>query len=389
VPTVLTAVRSTANINQDRRLPDLDRTIELIKGEDAPYLTLLRKLRKKPANDPKIEWMEDEFVPPTDAINNPGAPYGAGDTALVVDNSEYFRVGDVIQFTVSGECALITGINNGTDTLTVTRSWGGTAASASGVADNAEILNLGPAIEEGAAAPAVQSTVEVTKFNYVQDFRTPYGLTDELADETKLRNEPDWEYQRRKNMKHHLRQIERSLWFAEKNEDTSTASAPRRSLAGMKEFITTNVKDASGTLDESEFNDFIEVAYRTTQGDGGGAKWLFLSPIFMKVVNQFAGDKLRTVPGERTYGVNVMQYLTPWGPINLVLCRMFAESTEYTEWGFVVDMDKVWYREMKSTYVRPNIQLPSETLVKEEVRTMCSLEVRVEAAHEVIKGVTS
>ena len=388
MPTILTAVRSTASINQDRRLPDLDRNIELIKGDDAPYLTLLRKLRKKPANDPKVEWMEDEFVPPTDAINNGGAAYDSSTTDIVVDNSEYFTIGDVIQFTVSGECARITAINNGTDTLTISRSWGGTAAAASGVADNAEILNLGPAIAEGASASAVKSTVEVTKFNYVQDFRTPYGLTDELADETTLRNEPDWEYQRRKAMKHHLRQIERSLWFGEKNEDTGTASAPIRSLGGMKEFITSNVKDASGTLDESEFNDFLEQAYRTTQGDGGGAKWLFLSPIFMKVLNQFAGDKIQTVSGASRYGVGIMEYLTPWGPIKLVLCRMFSESTEYTEWGFVVDMDKVWYREMKSTYVRPNIQANDETLRKEEVRTLCSMEVRIEAAHEVIKGVT-
>ncbi len=385
MPTVLTDVRSTANIAQIRRTPDLAKDIELIKSADTPYLSLLRKLRRKPVVDSKVQWQEDEFVPVKDQID--GGGFVAATTVLTVDNGAYFRTGDIVMFTATGETARVTATT--ATTITVTRSWGATAAADASVADNAEILVLGPAIAEGGSSPPIRSTVTANVFNFIQDFRTHYGLTDELSGDVDLLTENDMQFQRTKGLKSHLRKLERSLFFGEKNEDTSVGAAPIRSMGGMKEFIVTNVKDAGGTMTEDEFNDFLEAVFEVaTDEDAQGEKWVFAAPKVMSVISKFARGRLEHRTIDKLSGMAIFDYQTPHGMVHLILNKLFAESVEFAKYAFVIDLDLVWLRVMRDTHRRVGIQANDVTTEEEEHRTKMSLEVRQEAVHELIKGVT-
>ena len=63
--------------------------------------------------------------------------------------------------------------------LTVVRGWGETSASAS-IADDDYLLVLGNANEDGASSPGLKSESADEVYNYVQDFRSPFEVTDIL-----------------------------------------------------------------------------------------------------------------------------------------------------------------------------------------------------------------
>jgi hypothetical protein len=365
---------------------DIAREIEITNPSAIPFVILLQRLQRRPAVDPKVRWAEDEYVPQVDAINNVGG-YAAGDTVLTVDNGNYFNVGDQVTVTRTGETMRVTAQTS--TTITVTRSWGPTAAAA--LVDNDELVILGPVIAEGDPAPAPRTTVSVEKFNLVQIFRTTYNLTDDLGRDVSLLTEADLDYQRRKKLQEHLISIERSLFFGEQNEDTSTSASPVRSLGGVNSFIATNVTDAGGTLDQTEWDTYLESAFRF----GSGEKWHFGAPRQMTAISGFAKSALRVRPEDETFGVKVVDYLSPHGTVHLVLHRLFAESPGnsaglgFNAVGFTLDMAKLWLRPLLDTIRRENIQNNDELLMKEEYVTKYSLEVRNEKAHAKLKNVTA
>jgi hypothetical protein len=387
MPTVITTQRATGNILQTRRTVDIARDIENVNVSDIPFVILSTRLRRRPVADSLVRWVEDEYLPQVDAINN-GAGYAAGDTVLTVDNGNYFKPGDLVYVTRTGETVRVTATTS--TTITVTRSWGAVAAAA--LVDNDELLIVGPAIAEGNSAPEPRTTLEVERQNYIQTFRTTYTLTDELGNDITLLTEGDKDYQRRKKLQEHLFGIERALFFGEKNEDLSSTSSPIRSMGGLREWITTNVTDAGGTLSQTEWNTFLESGLRR----GSSEKWFFAAPRIMTAISGFSEAVLRTRPEDETFGVKVVDYISPHGMVHLVMHRLFSESalsagtnTESVDRkGFLVDMERIWLRVMADTFRRENIQNPDQLLVKEEYVTKLSVEVRNEKAHALLKNVT-
>ncbi|MDQ3438848.1 MAG: hypothetical protein M3478_00695, partial [Planctomycetota bacterium] len=89
--------------------------------------------------------IQDLITVKTSAVNDaaaatyPGPPYAQ--TALKVDDATQFAVGDQIHLESRNEVMLVTGVNLGTNTLTVQRGYGGTPAQQWN--DNTTIYNVG------------------------------------------------------------------------------------------------------------------------------------------------------------------------------------------------------------------------------------------------------
>src|SRR5438105_1950527 len=66
------------------------------------------------------EWLEDELLPNTDVIT------AVSGSDIEVEHPGRFRVGDQIRVETRAEVMLVTAINEGTSTVTVTRNYGGT-----------------------------------------------------------------------------------------------------------------------------------------------------------------------------------------------------------------------------------------------------------------------
>lgn len=352
------------------------------KGNRSPLTALMARMKKQVTGNPKFQWLEDEMTPRWDAA---GATATASDTSLVVDNVTYFRTGDLIKVPGTGEVVEVTAITPTTSTLTITRSIGDAGGTAAGtIANDAPLVIIGNAHQEGAAKRDVLTTALEEKYNYTQIIRTPFGVT-ETFQATDSYGGNGLDYERRKHALEHRVDIERALLFGERAIDTS-GTHPKRYTGGLLYWLITNRKDASGTLTETEFEDFLETGFQY----GSTKKILFCSPKIISAVNYWSKGKLNMYPKDQTYGIAVAQYLSAHGEVMLVRHNLLEGAT-YGGYGIMLDMEYVKYRPLdgRDTKLITNIQNPGDDMVMDEYKTEVGLEVNLEKAHSVLFGVTS
>ncbi len=396
MPGMVNTARSSGNILQVKRTIDISQEAELLNKGLTPLVMLLDKLRTRPAVDPTVRWRNDQYVP-NSALINDAAPSDTDPDTWAVDSAadpttsgSYFNVGDTVINTRTGEVMRVTAQT--ATTITVSRSWGSTAQGAP--ADNDQLVILGTAIPEGAAAPAMRSTVSVQVTDFVQDFRHSFQLTETLSRDMTLLTSPEAAEIRSKRLEEHKISQEKQLFFGEGNEDLTNPDEPIRTSSGLRERITTTETDMGGTMTEAEFLTFIE---DTHQRGGKSNKWLFAAMRPSKVISGYGLSALRLRPLEETFGVAVHEYISSMGNVNIVVARLFTELHEagipfniqnFGTWMFMVDMEKIWLRPMARTMRRDGIQNPSETKHRGEYITKWAFEVRNERSHGIGNNVT-
>ncbi len=397
MPAMVNTQRSSANILQVKRTIDISPEAELLNKGLTPLVMLLDKLRSKPAVDPTVRWRNDQYVP-NSALIDDAAPSNTDPDTWDVDSAadpttsgSYFNIGDTVINSRTGEVMRVTAQT--ATSITVSRSWGSTAQTAP--ADNDQLVILGTAIPEGAAAPAMRSTVSVQVTDFVQEFRHSFQLTETLSRDMKLLTTPEAVEIRAKRLEEHRISQEKQLFFGEGNEDLTNPDEPIRTSSGLRERITTTETDMGGTMTEAEFLTFIE---DTHQRGGKSNKWLFAALRPAKVISGFGLAALRVRPLDTTFGIAVHEYVSPMGNINIVVSRLFSELHEagiafniqnFGTWMFMVDMEKIWLRPAARTMRRDNIQLPAETRHRGEYITKWAFEVRNERAHGIGNNVTA
>lgn len=160
------AVTGTYGIESSRLRVDMSEKIAELEPDKSPLITLTKKMKKtRVVENPEYDWLEQELGARWDAVNAV-AGYDADDTDIVVDHDEYFRIGDIVKIPRTGETLLVTNITAGTNTLTVTRSWGATAGAA--IVDDDPLLIIGNINAEGATLRDIKQKEPVKKTNYTR-----------------------------------------------------------------------------------------------------------------------------------------------------------------------------------------------------------------------------
>lgn len=355
MPTHIIGTRTTLNIEQSRRIPDVDDKIYILEPNESPltaFLTQIGKmgdgagkfrgtaLQKRTVFNPEFTEYEDQYAGVWAQINN-GVGYSDSDTALVVDNpgGAIFTKYDLIKNTRTGEIMRVTSVNYTTNTITVTRGAGSTSAAA--INDDDWLLIIGPAFEEGSKSGDSNTTKLVKVTNFTQIFKTKFGVT-LTADASKLYPADaakDLKYLRAKHGIEHAKKIERAYWFGEKKEVVGPDNKPLRLSGGILEAINSagNVQDeASSGLTEAEFRTFLQnYAFKY----GSSEKYFFCGNIVLGYLESFSAGKLQTVPGEKTYGVEVRRYISSFGTLNIVRHPMF--DNQYAGIGVALDLSTV------------------------------------------------
>jgi hypothetical protein len=382
---VVTGTRDTRNITQNKIVVDMSDTIALLQPNAEPFMSFLKiaKRNTEVATNPKFEWLEDDLLPRWDAVNN-ASGYQPSDTSIVVDNSSYFTVNDVVKVPRTGEVLLVTAINTTTNTLTVVRGYGVTAAAA--LNDDDPLVIIGNANQEGSGTRELKSTQEVPKFNYTQIFKTPFGVTN-TENATKMYGGKDLSYQQMKAGVQHKIDMARAFVFGERKEDLS-GGKPKRTTGGLLSFLTKNNYDAGGQLTQTEFdNNISEVVFKY----GSKEKILLASARLLSVINSWALGRLQVDNLAKQYGLEIFKYVTPFGVYNIMNYQHILEGAVYGGYGIVIDPEAVKYRPLqgRDTKLETNIQANDEDQRKDQYITEAGLEVRNPEKHAVITGVTS
>jgi hypothetical protein len=377
--TTITGARSTYNINSSRVVVDMSQKIYELDPDTAPLLTLTGNIGKSPTHNPKFEWMEDDFAPVWDAVNN-AAGITSSDTTIEVDNWAYFEAGQLVKVPRTGEVMRVTEAT--ASPITVVRGIGSSSAAA--LVDNEPLLILGDSNEEGASSRDAKTIQVTNEYNYTQIFRTTVEAT-ETNQATELYGGPDRAYQRKKKGIEHTLKMERQFWFGERSMIT-TGTHPRRTTGGVLEYISDNFYDAGGMLTESEWENFLDTAFTK----GSKIKWGFMSGSVISIINLWAKGRMEVMPKDKTYGLSVVKYTSPHGELNMIRNRLFTGAT-YGGYCVVLDFEDkaVQQRVLRDTKFKTNIQDNDADSWKDEYITEAGLEVKLADRHAVLYNITS
>jgi len=379
-PTVLTGDLALDVINQSQRVIDMDDRIAELEPNAAPLVVLLKKLKRVQAIAPKVEWLEQVLMPRYDQLS--AALTGTAVTSLPVANSSFYRVGDVLRETATGEAMEVTGVSAGV--LGVNRGIGGVPAATGASGD--EIFIVSNVNVEGASLRTIKTTQLNNLSNFCQIVRTPLGMTGTEA-ATKLYGGPDRDRLRAAAGIEHMRDWEQICFFGAKKEDTTTTGAPKRFAGGAVEYISTNVTAAVGTLTEAAFITFLRSGFRY----GSERKILFASPLVVGAIEGFARNNIRVSGSEDhadTYGIQMRSYVSGQGVVDIVMERAWNDSTNYRGYAFLLDMDALEFHTLRDTKLLDNRQANDADKIEDEYLTEACPVFHNEQKHAILKGIT-
>lgn len=392
--TVIRARESTENIPATRRIRDVSKKIHQLDPNAAPFTLLLQRGKKQQCNEPKFEWIRKELAAKWSQVND-ATGMVAGDTAMVVDHARYFSVGDIVNVVRTGEKVRVSAVNVDTQTLTVVRGVGSTAAAAINDGDDLQII--GNAYAEGSPVGLEKSHIEEYLFNYVQIFRHPFGVTG-TQDATVGYMGKDKPRLRAEKAIEHKIELERSALFGERNIDTTSTNNPRRYTGGALYFLADNIKDAGGALTAPEIWEWLQDVYQHTGGGGGNSRILFASPLILTVIDQLAfaagNAQLNMVPSDKTFGLAVNQWVTSHGTFSIIKHRLLEDGlggTGYGGYGLLLDPSEWAYKTLpgRDTHLETDIGERGTDAWTDEYFTECGWEVGLSKTQGVLKGVTS
>lgn len=381
-PTVIQGVRDTAQLSTEtRRKRDVTPALSQLEPDAGPLTTLLTKLRKRGATDPKIEWFEDELLPRFDVL---AGALGAGDATMTVTNYKFFRKGDLVRVN-KDEIVLVTATPSNA-TVAISRGRGEVAAKAA--ANGTQLHILSNTNEEGASGRSILSTQRVPVYNYLQIIRDPWGVTNTQKATEQFAGQ-DWTEEAKKQLIEHKKHIELAFLLGQRYEDT-TGTNPKRMTRGVEQFITTNVTAVNGDLTE----DLLDNAMRGGFRYGRKTKVALCAPIAIQAINGFAKSRIRLVDKVKSYGITLSNYEMAGRNLMLVEHNLMTNDNLNDFSGIagkmlVVDIEDVTARYLNGRFTvhNENIQANDVDGRQDEYLSEVGLELHQERMHMEVTGI--
>jgi len=390
MPTIL-GLRDTADFPADERPKNWREMILRLyprSEQKAPLNALIAGMKKEATTDPEFNWF-DKASPARYTQCNYSTGYGTTDTTIVVDDASIFRADDLVRNDVTDEVMRVTTNPVSATQIVVERGWGSTPAA---IAENEDFFVIGPAIAEGAPTRSALYRDPNKRSNYTQIYRFPLSLT-KTAKATKLRTGKAYAEAKREALDMHTIDMERSMIWGVKNEDTS-GSEPKRSTGGILSFLSTNVATVSGgNLTAAIWDAFLRDLFKF----GAGEKLCFCGNHLLMVLNQMAEARgqVKLTVAASVYGIAVTKWVTPFGTVYLKNHPLFNEIVPHSKMGLFIEPRRIIYRpligngENRDTKFLTDREARGEDKDTDEFLTECGLEVQLEQVHGVIKNVNA
>jgi len=324
---------------------DVSDLVGLISPFDTPLLDAIGSPRFS-AKSTRHEWFEDSLNANFSAINH-GAGYDDADTSLVVDDGTAFRVGDLAKPDGSDEVVQVTGIS--TNTLTVTRGYGGSTAA--DLDDNQPLVVIGHAALEGEDAPGARHTSRLRRVNFTQIFTEAVSISGSLDAVGLHAVEREFDYQVIQRLRELMRSLEQTVinGFMPAANAQGSASV-RRTMGGLLQFIAgakAAIKDAaSAALDEPLLN----AALRQCWEAGGRPNAIVCSGFQKRKISTFIQSSRKYEPETTALRNLVDVYESDFGVQRVILSRWVPADKV-----LLLDLDKVQVMPLagRSFFVKP------------------------------------
>lgn len=386
MPTINTGSVGTADALSQEKKQDMDNRFKVLDPETSQFMTMLMKLPSNRSIRERIEWEEDELLPNYAHASIALTPV-ATSIALGAGEGAYFEVGDRVKVAETGEVLIVTAIS--TDTLTVTRAAGSVIAT--GTTDTTPLYIILPRVyDEGADVGALKQVKRVLGYNYQQIFRNPFGFTGTQQEIALWGNPSDPAREAAKKAVEHKRDMEHVAFFGVRSPGAFTDSESR-TAGGLYEAIVTRKQNAGGTLTYATLDGFLRGCFN----HGSYNKVIFASPLAAGAMSALLTNNwVRARPDDNVFGAKVNSWVNgAYGTAVPVIVKRewgrFAEGVQDPGNSlFVVDLDFVEKRTLRSTRLLKDRQSPGVDAQINEYLTECSFVFAQEKTHGYLFGIT-
>ena len=381
------AFTGKATYSAGSTLPEIAEDVSDIVSIVSPYETpLLDYLGEapRPATSTYHEWLEDEALPNTDAVQDQTIAHPATETTFGVAHTDRFRVGDQVRPAGSGERMLVTGLSTTDGTITVVRAYGGSTAA--NIADAQVLHILGNAALEGDDAPSPRFTNRLRTGNWTQIFTAAVRVSGSDLALRKLAVSDELDYQKQERLRELLRDLESTIV-----NGTAPASTPegsgsvRRTMRGIIPALTTNVFKpgvagfpSDADLTEAQLNLALRTIWEQTSSR---VDTIVVNGFQKRRINNFITSSRQFNASTTTYRDLVSVYESDYGVCRVILSRWVPA-------GNVLLLDSSRIEAMpligRSFHYRPLATMGDRETG--QVVGEYTLEFRNELAHGVITG---
>ena len=416
-------------VHDQRPLNWRQQILYLYPNGTAPLTAILSMLGSESVDDPQFQWWTQEQASVGGAVIGPGvytlpdlsvAYAGGGNEGdvvyVVVDHAlgDRIREGHQILLRVAANYAVdvvgkVTGVarTNVTAVLAVKllEDDDNDANDDLQLCDNFKIIgNINP---EGGEMPDAIALNPTKVYNYTQIFRTPLSIT-RTARKARLRTGDQYQKAKSEALEMHSWEMELAFLWGIRTENIGDNGKPERTTMGVINFIR---QFAAANCDDYTLN----ATYAGMDWDQGGETWLkaMLEQIFrfgaeeklclcgsgfllgIDALASYNGY-INLKPAEKTYGLQIRSWLTPFGTIHLKTHPLFSYDATTRNMGLVIEPKEMTYRYIDDTafYGESSAKTHPEGYgnrrldgTNEEYLTECGLEFGLPQKCAVLNGV--
>ena len=408
-----------------------DTILYLYPNGMAPLTAMLAKMKSQKVDDPEYYWWtkmlanQSLSITAGEIYTDVALSAAAGDASvagatvyvkMTAANVSNVRVGhqvllrDASDYTVDVNGLVTARQENGASSyIAVKLLEADDNSTLGGISDVDTVLIIGNVNAEGASMPEAISYEPLKWYNKTQIFRTPLEIT-RTARMTKLRTGDAYKEMKREALELHSIEMERAFLWSIMSENTGSNGKPERTTMGLIPAIRgagTPSGGLSGTVDDFSLN----ASYAGQSWLAGGEDWLdeklelifrygsreklaFCGSGSLLGINRLVKNigQFTFTPATKSYGINVLEWVTPFGKINLMTHPLFSLDATTRNSMVIFEPASLVYRFITDTtfYADGEKQNTGWTRVdgtKEEFLTECGLEYHHPAGWAYFNGV--
>lgn len=408
----LLGLRDTSGFVTDQRPKNWREGIMLLyPNGKAPLTALTTLMKSESVTDPEYYWWDKKLNTRRLLIS---ASFNASQTTISVTaegstsaGALSLKEGDVLYVENTGEKLRIASNPISDTSLTVTRGFAGSTATAVTISNagvNPNMFVIGSAYEEASSAPAGVNFDPVKRYNYTQIFRNTLELS-RTASKTRLRTGDQVKEAKRETLELHSIDMERAFWFGARSESTLN-SHPVRTCDGVISVIDAgNIKTATTDYPSGLTMTGLEEYMYNIFKFGSNEKMAFCGNRAALTIQQCVrkNTTYNIQQGVREYGMNVTRITTPFGELVMKTHPLFNYITSGTNptatsayygmesWMFVLDLDNLSYVHFTDADTKYEAKLETNGLdgMKSGYITEASIKVAHPTTHYLIKNLVA
>ncbi len=386
--TITQGQRKSSDIASARKVVAMDPKIINISADVAPLQVLIKKLGNvKTWGRADYTHMEDDMLP---TVVTTSTSYLSTDTTITVTSTHAARltVGTILKSLRTTELLRVTGVNTGTDAITVTRGAAATTAAALNSAEELQILGFSDT--EGNTSPESVTSEPTIKTNYMQCMRTAVEMSGRDLNSENY-GEDEWARAWKLAAEAHALKYEKSYLFNNGVQSTNPTIT-----GGVEYFVTTNVTNVAGALTEPVLIDsFMRPLFRRNYSQS--SVFVMAGELFCRALDGFGRDQIRYDPADTVAGIAIGRYRSSFGEIKIIRHGLMTDGSAVTPantgwqgYAMGLNMSRVGERIYKGrgNMKRENIQTPDKDGKKSEILSDKGFWIASELQHCIFKGIT-